>query len=76
MSSKIITKLSDTFSDIRITPKEWDHIALQVVTQLRDEGLLDKAALFCESFINYRNTVGVGIDNSLPYPLQWRHDEP
>lgn len=67
---KSASKISDIFSDGRITFDEIDRMALMVVLYSRQEDILEKINYFCERFYFHRNTVDIGMAEGLTALMQ------
>lgn len=62
-------KISDIFSDTRLTQKEIDYLALKTVLATRTEAGLENIDWFCDRYHHYRHSVGVGVDLDTSRPL-------
>ena len=57
---KIASKIVALFADGRLTYEDWNYIALNVVTQGRQEYLLNRIEHFGASVVEYRNQIQFG----------------
>lgn len=62
-------KISDIFSDTRLTNKEIDYLALRTVLATRTDAGLDNIEFFCDRYHHYRYSIGVGVDLDTNRPL-------
>lgn len=57
---KIASKIVALFADGRLTYEDWNYIALNVVTQGRQDYLLNRIEHFANGVVEYRNQIKFG----------------